>query len=116
CETRALYAAAEHVARERDGVDDRRRDSPARHPLELTVDEADVEGRIVCDEHRVTGELAEAPQGRADARCSAQLSLCQPGQAPDLRGEGDAGCDERLDPVDCPQSFDPDGADLADAR
>ena len=57
--------AGEHSPREPDGVDDRRGDSPARQPLHLAVEEADVEARVVGDEHRVAGELEEAAHRRA---------------------------------------------------
>ena len=51
-EADAARALAEQPPREPDGVDDRRGDAPAREPLDLAVEEAQVEARVVGDERR----------------------------------------------------------------
>ena len=75
----------EDAPREPDGVDDGRRDPPAGQPLDLAVEEADVEARVVRDEHRVAGELQEATHRELDGRCATQLARVDPGQRRDRR-------------------------------
>ncbi len=58
-ETRAWDAACEQPPRERHGVDDGRRDPRTRQPLRLTVEEREIEARVVRDEHGVAGEREE---------------------------------------------------------
>ena len=58
-EADALRPAFEQPPREPDGVDDRGRDAPAREPLDLDVEEPEVEARVVRDEDGVAGEVEE---------------------------------------------------------
>ena len=76
---------------------DRRREPLARQPLELAVDEADVEARVVGHERRVARERREPPQRRRDPRRPPQLLVREPGQPPDRRGQRHARRDERLE-------------------
>ena len=64
-EADALLAAGEQPAREPDGVDHRRRDPAAGQPLDLAIEEAHVEARVVGDEDGVAGELEEAAHAPA---------------------------------------------------
>ena len=112
----ALDPAGEHSPREPDGVDDRCGDSPAGQPLDLAVEEADVEARVVRDEHRVAGELEEATHRKLDRRCAAQLARVDSGQSRDRGGQRPARVDERLEPLLELEAAHPHRADLADRR
>ena len=112
----ALDPAGEHSPREPDGVDDRCGDSPAGQPLDLAVEEADVEARVVRDEHRVAGELEETTHRELDRRCAAQLARVDPGQRRDRGRQRPARVDERLEPLLELEAAHPHGADLADRR
>ena len=112
----ALDPAGEQPPREPDGVDDRCGDSPAGQPLDLAVEEADVEARVVRDEHRVAGELEEAAHRELDRRCAAQLARVDPGQRRDRGRQRPARVDERLEPLLELEAAHPHRADLADRR
>ena len=107
--------AAEQVAGQRHGVDHGCVKPLAGHPLELAVDEADVEARVVRDEHCAAGELREPPQRQPDAaaRRAAPRRRARSG-APIGRGSGIPRRDERLEAVARSRAADPHGADLAD--
>ena len=59
-EADTLRPAFEQPPREPDGVDDRGSDAPASEPLDLDVEEPEVEARVVRDEDGVAGEVEEA--------------------------------------------------------
>ena len=64
----------------------------AGQPLELAVDEADVEARVVRDERRVARERREAPQrGRDPRRAAAAASSERPVSRPIGAGSGTPG-------------------------
>ena len=101
---------------EPDRVDDRRRDPPARQPLDGAVEEAHVEARVVGDEDGVAGEREEAPHGEVGGRCAAHVALGDPGQGGDRRRQRHARVDERLERGAGLERVHPLGADLDDPR
>ena len=84
-EVHPLRATAEQVARQRNGVDHRCREPLPGQPLQLAVDEADVEARVVGDEHRVPGEGTEPPQRGSDPGRPPQHLVRQAGDPADRR-------------------------------
>ena len=115
-EARPLDPPTEQVPGERNRVDHGRRDPLPGHPLELPIDEADVEAGVVGDEHGLAGERHELPERLAHAGRRAQLGVGKPCEAAHLARQRDAGSDERLEEPVLPKPPDPDGADLADPR
>ncbi len=85
-------------------------------PLELAVDEPDVEARVVGDEHGVACERREPSQRRRDPWRLPERLVGEPGQPPDRRRQRHAGRDERLEGVPELEPLDADGPDLADPR
>ena len=110
----ALLAALEQAPREPDRVDDRRRHSPARQPLDLAIEEAHVEAGVVGDEHGVARELEEPPHGQLDRRRSPQRPRVDPRQRGDRWGQRPPRVHERLEPLLQLEPADAHGADLAD--
>ena len=115
-EARAADAPAEQVTGERHRVDHGRVQALAGHPLELPVDEADVEARVVGDENGAAGELRETPERQPDSWGGAELLVGQAGEEADRAGERGLRRDERLVLAGELEVSDADGADLADAR
>ena len=116
CQPDTLNSVGEHSPRQPDGVDDLGGDSPARQPLDLAVEEADVEPCVVGDEHRVAGELEETTHCKLHRRCAAQLARVDPRQGRDRSRQGPARVDERLEPLLELESAHAHRADLADRR
>ena len=72
----AVALAGEHLAREREGVDDARveiRAPGARHARELGVEKADVERRVVDDPFRAAGELDEFRRDLPELRLALEI-------------------------------------------
>ena len=59
-EADAARALTEQAARQPDGVDDGRCDPLAREPLDLALEEREVEARVVGDDGGVTREREQA--------------------------------------------------------
>ena len=89
----------EQPAGEPDRVDDRRGDPPAGQPLDLAVEEAEVEAGVVGDEHRVARELEEAAHRELDRRRAPQRPRVDPGQRRDRGRQRPPRVDERLEPL-----------------
>ena len=114
-EREALAPALEKPPREPDRVDDRRRDAPAGEPLDLALEEREVEARVVRDERRVAREAEEAADGQLRARRPPQVGVADPGERGDVGRERRARVDERLERVLDRERADAHRADLADA-
>ena len=69
----AADAALQEPPRQPDGVDHRRRDPPPGDPLDLAVEEPEVEARVVGDEHVVAGEPQEPAHRHLGARRATEL-------------------------------------------
>ncbi len=115
-EARAGHTAGKQPPRERDRVDDRRREPRSRQALGLAVEEGEIEARVVRDEHGVSGEGQEVAHRRRCRRGTAELPVGQPGQRRDHGAERHVGVDERLELLDELVAAHLDGADLADLR
>jgi hypothetical protein len=61
------------------------------------LEEADVERRVVGDQHGPAGEVVEHREHRVDRGCGRDCCGRDAGQGRDERGDGDAGIDERLE-------------------
>ena len=110
----ALDPAGEHSPREPHGVDNRCGDSPPGQPLDLAVEEADVEPGVVRHEHRVACELQETTHRKFDRRCTTQLARVDPGECGDRGRQRPARVDERLEPLLELEAAHTDRTDLAD--
>jgi hypothetical protein len=115
-EARAWYASREQTTRQRDGVDDGRREARAREPLRLAVEEREVEPRVVRDEDRVAREAEELVHRGSRGRRAAQLPVGEAGERSHRRAKRHARVDERLELVDYLEPRDLDCADLTDVR
>ena len=113
-EREAPAPPVQEPAREPDGVEDRRGHAPAGHALDLPLEEAHVEARVVRDERRVAGEGEEAPNRDLGARCPPQVGLADSGEGGDEGRERGARIDQRLERVDDLEAANANGADLAD--
>ena len=114
-EREARGAALKEAAREPDGVEHGRADAFPREPVDLVLQEADVEAGVVRRERSVAGEREEAPYRDLRARGPSQIVLADPGERRDERRQSGAGIDERLERLGDLERSDADGADLADA-
>ena len=63
-QTHAARPPLEQAPREPHGVDDGRRDAPTGEPLDLSVEEREIEAGVVRDERGVAGEADEAAHCR----------------------------------------------------
>ncbi len=106
----------EQATREADRVNHRPCQPPTGQPLRLAVDEAQVEARVVRDEHCVARKLEKAAHCDGGMRLAAQLRVVQAREGADRRPERDAGIDEQLELFRELEVAYAHGADLADAR
>ena len=104
----------EEAPGEPDGVDDRRGDPTAREALDRTVDEADVEARVVSGQRSVAREGEEPADRELGPGSAPQLRVVEARHAGDRRRQRDAGLDERVERLGDLEPTDPRGADLAD--
>ena len=78
------------------------------------AEEREIEADVVPDDHRIADEFGQRWQHRADARCRADEGIGQAGEERDLRWDGSAGVDERLErPEELAAAY-LDGADFGD--
>ena len=110
----ATEPAVEKAAREPDRVDHGRRDPPPGQPLDLAVEEAEVEAGIVRDEHGVAGELEEAPDRELGRRRAREGARVDSGQGGDRDGQRPPWVDQGLEALRQLERAHADGADLAD--
>src|SRR5205814_4808958 len=85
CESRTRRASREQPTRKTDRVDDRCRKPCARQTLRLTIEEGEIEARVVRDEDRIARESEKATDRRRRGRRSPQLRIPQTGQISDER-------------------------------
>src|SRR4249920_3278536 len=89
----------EQASGEPDGVEDRRGDSSPREPLDLAIEEPDVETGVVRDERHVACECEKSADGELGSGSCSKVVSANPGQRRDVRGYDDPGIDERLEGV-----------------
>src|SRR4029450_7067029 len=82
-----------------DGVDDRPGEARPGEALGLAIEEAEIEARVVCDQHRVTCELEKPPHGDRRMRLAAQLAVAQSGQRADRGADRHTRGDQQLELV-----------------
>ena len=114
-EREALAPPLEEAAGEPDGIEDGSCDAPARQPLDLAVEEPQVEARVVGDQRRLSGEAQKLPDGDRRAGGRPQVGRADPGERGDVRREERAGVDERLERLHDLELVDANGADLTHA-
>ena len=102
------------LARQAQRVERRAREGAALQAAELVVEEAEIEVRVVGDEHGVGGEAHEARQHHVDRRRVGHGGVVDAGDAGDHRGDTDAGVDERREGGDFAPALEAYGADLGD--
>src|SRR5206468_3395798 len=95
----ARYAPFEQPSRQSDRVDDCARDPCAGQTFGLTIEEGEIETRVVGNKHRVARESEEALHRSRCARRAAKLGVSQARQGADRGANRDAGIDERLELV-----------------
>ena len=111
---RRAHPPGQPAPRVPDGVDDRRRQPAALHELDLAVEEADVEARVVRDENSPRREVEEALDCKHGRRSACEVPVLDPRQRGDDGGKRNAGIDQRLERARMRQAFEPDRSDLAD--
>ena len=95
-ETEARYASGEQGPRQPHGVYDRRPDAAAGQELGLTVEEGEVEARVVRHEDSVACEGEEASHGLRRPWCATELSGSESRDRARPRVDRKSGVDERL--------------------
>ena len=90
-------SVAEHAPGEPDRVHDGRRDTPAGEPLDLPVEEPEIETCVVGDEARVTREGEEAADGLLRSRRAEHGARADPRDRRDRRRDRNARVDEGLE-------------------
>ena len=113
-QTRPCDPAGQQASRQPDGVDHRRGEPAALDELDLAIEKADVEARVVRDENRPRREVEEALDGQHGGRSAREVSVLDPRQRGDDRGKRNPGVDQRLERARVRQAFEPDRSDLAD--
>ena len=98
-EAEAARPLRQQPLREPDGVDDGRRDAPPGEELDLAVEEAEVEARVVRDERRVAGEREEPAHRELDPGRPAEGGRLDARQRGHGRRQRRARVDERLEGV-----------------
>ncbi|MDX6387194.1 MAG: hypothetical protein QOD85_996, partial [Gaiellaceae bacterium] len=115
CEPGARSAAGEQATGETDGVDDRRCEASAGHPLCLAVQKREIEAGVVRDQHRVARELEEAADRDAGMRLAAELGVVEPRDRRNRGPQRNARVDEELELLRKLEVSDSHRADFADA-
>ncbi len=110
---RAALLRAE-LARQAERVERRARKGAALQAAELVVEEAEVELRVVGDEHGVRREAHEARQHDVDRGRVGYGGVVDAGDAGDHLGDAHAGVHERREGVDLASALEAHGADLGD--
>jgi hypothetical protein len=96
------------------GADRRALEGRIVEPLQVHVQEREVEARVVGNEDGAAGELEEGGQDRLDRRLPPDEEVVDAGQVRDEGRDRRAGVDERLERAEALSAADPDGADLGD--
>src|SRR5579863_3392966 len=113
-EREAFDTSSEERPREEDRVDHGRGDARTGEPLGLTIEEGEVEARVVGDEDRVPREVEEALHRFGRPRRALQMLGAHARDRRCAWRDPEPGVDERLELVDLLELADPDGPDLAD--
>ena len=108
------HLVAHQPAGEGDGVDAHRVEAGVAGALERVAQERHVEADVVADEDRAAQELEQRRQHGLDARRRRDERVGEAGQHRDLRGDGAARVDERLERAEELAAADLDRADLGD--
>ena len=114
-EAEAGDAPGEERARKSHRVDHGRPDPRAGQPLGLTVEEGEIEARVVGDEDGVARERKEAANGVGRLWGAAQLLAPQTGQRAHARGDRKPWVDQGLELRVDLEAAEAHGSDLADS-
>ncbi len=118
-ERRQVVAAGppvEQAPRQHQRVEPRLGEVPARQPAPLVVEEPEVEGRVVRDEHVLAGERGEALERLGDVGTPLHHAVVDAGELGHDRRDRPARVDQRLEALDHLEAPHPHGADLGDLR
>ena len=111
-----LHPPAQQAPGQDQGVEPRLGEVAAGQPAPLVVEEAQVEGRVVRDQHVVAGEVDERGERRLDVRLALDHAVVDPGELGHDAGDRPARIHQRHETGGWAERRDAHRADLGDLR